>query len=182
MGIAYIQAFAYTMTVFALFADMPRLTLIVAMDRNRGIGIANQLPWKLPEDLAHFKRTTMGHAIIMGRKTFESIGRPLPGRRSIVVTRNPAWQATGVTTASTPRQAVELAGDETGAFIIGGAELFKETLHLADRMIVTLIDSVFECDTFFPEIDPDLWAETGREDCLSATGLSFAIVTYDRMR
>ena len=170
------------MAVFAPFADMPRLTLIVAMDRNRGIGIANQLPWKLPEDLAHFKRTTMGHAIIMGRKTFESIGRPLPGRRSIVVTRNPAWQSTGVTTASTPRQAVELAGDETGAFIIGGAELFKETLHLADRMIVTLIDSAFECDTFLPEIDPASWTETGREDCLSASGLSFAIVTYDRMR
>lgn len=161
---------------------MPRLTLIVAMDRNRGIGIANQLPWKLPEDLAHFKRTTIGHAIIMGRMTFESIGRALPGRRSIVVTRNPAWQATSVMTASTPQQAFELARDETEAFIIGGAELFEQTLHLADRMIVTLIDSQFECDTFFPEIDPDLWTETGREDCRSANGLSFAIVTYERMR
>ena len=161
---------------------MPRLTLIVAMDRNRGIGIANQLPWKLPEDLAHFKRTTIGHAIIMGRKTFESIGRALPGRRSIVVTRNPAWQATDVMVASTPEQALALAHDETEAFIIGGAELFAQTLQLADRMIVTLIDSQFECDTFFPEIDPGLWAETGREQCLSANGLSFAIVTYERMR
>lgn len=161
----------------------PRISLIVAMDRKRGIGIANQLPWKLPEDLAHFKRTTTGHAIIMGRKTFDSIGRPLPNRRTIVVTRNPAWHHEGVMTAATPEQACALAQDEQEAFIIGGAELFAQTLALAGRMIVTEIAAEFECDTFFPEADPTHWQETSREACHSAaSGLDFAIVTYDRVR
>jgi dihydrofolate reductase len=161
----------------------PRISLIVAMDRQRGIGIANQLPWRLPEDLAHFKRTTTGHAIIMGRKTFDSIGRPLPGRRSIVVTRNPDWQKEGVLTAPTPEQACVLARDEQEAFIIGGAELFVQTIALADRMIVTEIDAQFECDTFFPEVDRGSWQETGREAFHSArSGLDYAIVTYDRVR
>jgi dihydrofolate reductase len=161
----------------------PRISLIVAMDRKRGIGIANQLPWRLPEDLAHFKRTTTGHAIIMGRKTFDSIGRPLPGRRNIVVTRNPAWHREGVITASTPEQACALAQQEQEAFIIGGAELFRQTLALADRMIVTEIAAEFECDTFFPEVEHARWRETGRETCRSAaSGLDYAIVTYDRVR
>jgi dihydrofolate reductase len=161
----------------------PRISLIVAMDRKRGIGIGNQLPWKLPEDLAHFKRTTTGHAIIMGRKTFDSIGRPLPGRRNIVVTRDPAWHTEGVLTASTPEQACALAQHEQQAFIIGGAELFAQTIALADRMIVTEIDAQFECDTFFPEVDRACWQETGRKAFHSAaSGLDFAIVTYDRVR
>jgi dihydrofolate reductase len=163
--------------------SQPRITLIVAMDRKRGIGIANQLPWRLPEDLAHFKRTTTGHAIIMGRKTFDSIGRPLPGRRNIVVTRNPAWRHEGAMTASTPEQARALARNEQEAFIIGGAELFAQTIALADRMIVTEIAGQFACDTFFPEVDAASWRETGRESLHSAaSGLDFAIVTYDRVR
>jgi len=161
----------------------PRISLIVAMDRKRGIGIDNQLPWRLPEDLAHFKRTTTGHAIIMGRKTFDSIGRPLPGRRNIVVTRNADWTRDGVLTALNPEQARALAHDEQEAFIIGGAELFIQTLAIADRMIVTEIAAEFDCDTFFPEIDPAAWRETGREAVHSAaSGLDFAIVTYDRVR
>lgn len=161
----------------------PRVSLIVAMDRKRGIGIDNRLPWKLPEDLAHFKRTTTGHAIIMGRKTFDSIGRPLPGRRNIVVTRNPAWQTAGVLTASTPDQACLLAQHEQEAFIIGGAELFAQTIPLADRMIVTEIAGDFDCDTFFPEVDPACWQESSREPFHSAaSGLDFSVVTYDRVR
>jgi dihydrofolate reductase len=161
----------------------PRISLIVAMDRKRGIGIANHLPWRLPEDLAHFKRTTTGHAIIMGRKTFDSIGRPLPGRRNIVVTRNPGWKKEGVLTAATPEQACALAQDEQEAFIIGGAELFIQTMALVDRMIVTEIAAEFDCDTFFPEVDPAAWQETGREAFHSDTsGLDFAIVTVDRVR
>ncbi|MET0961618.1 MAG: dihydrofolate reductase [Noviherbaspirillum sp.] len=162
---------------------LPRTTLIVAMDRKRGIGIANQLPWRLPEDLAHFKRTTTGHAIVMGRKTYESVGRPLPGRRNIVVSRNPAWRAEGVSVAATPQQACELARDETEVFIIGGAELFAQTLGLARRMIVTEIDGEFECDTFFPEISARDWTETARQACHSASsGLGYSIVTYERAR
>lgn len=163
--------------------SQPRITLIVAMDRKRGIGIENRLPWKLPEDLAHFKRTTTGHAIIMGRKTFDSIGRPLPNRRNIVVTRNPGWRNDGVLAAPTPAQACALAQHEAEAFVIGGAELFVQTIALADRMIVTEIDAEFACDTFFPEVDPASWQETGRKTLRSAaSGLDFAIVTYDRVR
>lgn len=170
-------------TCAAVIMSQTRISLIVAMDRKRGIGIANQLPWKLPEDLAHFKRTTTGHAIIMGRKTFDSIGRPLPGRRSIVVTRNPDWRHEGTQVAATPEQACALARHEQEAFIIGGAEIFEQTITLADRMIVTEIDAEFDCDTFFPQVDQASWQETGRESLHSAaSGLDYAIVTYDRVR
>lgn len=170
-------------TCAAVIMSQTRISLIVAMDRKRGIGIANQLPWKLPEDLAHFKRTTTGHAIIMGRKTFDSIGRPLPGRRSIVVTRNPDWRHEGTQVAATPEQACALARHEQEAFIIGGAEIFEQTIALADRMIVTEIDAEFDCDTFFPQVDQASWQETSRESLHSAaSGLDYAIVTYDRVR
>ncbi|WP_407672140.1 dihydrofolate reductase [Noviherbaspirillum soli] len=162
---------------------LPRITFIVAMDRKRGIGINNQLPWRLPEDLAHFKRTTTGHPIIMGRKTHESIGRPLPNRRNIVVTRNPDWQAAGVETAASPEAACALIPEGEQAFIIGGAELFVQTFPLADCLIVTEIDAEYPCDTFFPEIDSDHWKVTGRQAYHSAaSGLAYAIVTYMRTR
>jgi dihydrofolate reductase len=161
--------------------SLPRITFIVAMDRKRGIGVNNQLPWHLPEDLAHFKRTTTGHPIIMGRKTYESIGRPLPNRRNIVVTRNRDWQAAGVETASSPQDACSLVPEGEQAFIIGGAELFVQTLPLADCLIVTEIDSEYPCDTFFPEINSDAWKEIDRREYHSATsGLAYAIVTYIR--
>lgn len=161
--------------------SLPRITFIVAMDRKRGIGLHNRLPWHLPEDLAHFKRTTTGHAIIMGRKTFESIGRPLPNRRNIVVTRNAAWHADGVETAATPQDACALVPAQEQAFVIGGAELFVQTLALADCLIITEIDGEFACDTFFPEIDSDHWKETDRQAYHSAqSGLAYAIVTYHR--
>jgi dihydrofolate reductase len=156
------------------------LTLVVATDRNGGIGIRNALPWKLPEDLAHFKRTTTGHAIIMGRKTFDSIGRPLPNRRSIVVTRNPAWMHDGVETVTSLPAAVKLAGEEP-AFVIGGAEIFVEALPIAQRLIVTEIDAEFDCDVFFPPIDPLQWKEVARERYHSAqNGFDYAFVTYER--
>jgi len=160
-----------------------RITFIVAMDRKRGIGKANQLPWRLPEDLAHFKRTTTGHTIIMGRKTFDSIGKPLPNRRNIVVTRDPSWHREGVETANSPQQACTLAQGAAEAFVIGGAELFIQTLTLADRMVVTEIEDEFACDTFFPEIDGNQWKETERQHYHSATSeLAFAIVIYERIR
>ena len=156
-----------------------QLTLVVAMDAQRGIGVDNKLPWHLPEDLAHFKRVTLGHPIIMGRKTFDSIGRPLPKRRNIVVTRNAGWAHEGVEAAGSLREAIALAGDEQ-ASIIGGAQIFAESLQLADRMIVTHIDGVYRCDTFFPEIDPAVWEVTAREEHRSADGVAFSFVTYER--
>jgi dihydrofolate reductase len=157
-----------------------QLTLVVAMDAARGIGVNNRLPWHLPEDLAHFKRVTLGHPVIMGRKTFDSIGRPLPKRRNIVVTRNAGWTHEGVEVAHSLAQAIAMAGDEA-ASIIGGAQIFGEAMLLADRMIVTHIDQLYPCDTFFPEIDAGRWTATAREpQHAAASGVDFSFVTYER--
>jgi dihydrofolate reductase len=157
-----------------------QLTLVVAMDAQRGIGVDNKLPWHLPEDLAHFKRVTLDRPIIMGRKTFDSIGRPLPMRRNIVVTRNREWSHEGVEVAGSLEEAVALAGGEQ-ASIIGGAQIFNESMAMADRMIVTHIDGVYRCDTFFPEIDPAQWTVTAREEHQSSEGVAYAFVTYERI-
>ena len=156
------------------------LTLIVATERHNGIGINNALPWRLPEDLAFFKRTTTGHPILMGRKTFESIGRPLPNRRNIVITRNPDWQHEGVDTAGSLQQAADLAGDGE-VFVIGGAQIYADALSLASRLIVTEIDADFACDAFFPAIDPVVWIEASREPHHAASqGFDYAFVIYHR--
>jgi len=159
---------------------MSRLTLVVAIDAQRGIGMDNKLPWHLPEDLAHFKRVTLGQPIVMGRKTFDSIGRPLPGRRNIVVTRNPEWRIEGVEAVGSLDEAIALLG-EAPASIIGGAQVFEQAMSVADRMIVTEIAHSFACDTFFPPIDAALWHETARETHHSeANGYDYAFVTYER--
>ncbi|HEY0846017.1 MAG TPA: dihydrofolate reductase [Noviherbaspirillum sp.] len=159
---------------------MTHLTIVVAIDKNGGIGINNALPWHLPEDLAHFKRMTTGHPIIMGRKTFDSIGRPLPNRRNIVITRNPGWRHEGVDVVSSIDEAIKLVGD-TPACIIGGAQIFAEVLPCTDRLIVTEIDHAFECDTFFPRIDPQQWQEVARESHHSeSNGFDYAFVTYEK--
>jgi len=156
------------------------LTIVVAIDANNGIGINNRLPWHLPEDLAHFKRTTSGHPIIMGRKTFESIGRPLPNRRNIVISRNAAWQHDGAETVTSIAAAKALVGD-VPAFIIGGGQIFNDTVNACDRLIVTEIARTYECDAFFPAIDPTVWQETARETHHSdANDLDYAYVTYER--
>lgn len=159
---------------------MSKLTIIVATDALRGIGIRNTLPWHLPQDLAHFKRITSGHPIIMGRKTFDSIGRPLPNRRNIVISRNPAWQHDGVEAVASIAAAVQLVGDAE-AFIVGGAQIYKEMLPLADRLIVTAIDKNFDCDAFFPPISPQNWHEVAREQHHdSENGFDYAFVTYQK--
>ena len=159
---------------------MSTLTIIVATDARNGIGINNTLPWKLPEDLAHFKRLTTGHPIIMGRKTFESIGRPLPNRRNIVVTRNADWRHDGAETVGSIEAAIALLDGAEG-FVIGGAEIYRQSMHLADQLIITRIDHTFDCDAFFPAIDADTWQETVREEHVSAaSGLHYAFVTLRR--
>ena len=159
---------------------MNHLTLIVATDSAGGIGIRNTLPWKLPEDLAHFKRTTSGHPILMGRKTFESIGRPLPNRRNIVISRNPDWRHDGVESVTSLPAAIALT-DASAAFVIGGAEIYRLALPLADRLIVTEIAQRFDCDAFFPPIDANIWAETARIMHHSESNdFDFAFVTYQR--
>ncbi|MDP3842033.1 MAG: dihydrofolate reductase [Oxalobacteraceae bacterium] len=161
---------------------MSKLTIIVAIDALRGIGINNALPWHLPQDLAHFKRVTTGHPIIMGRKTFDSIGRPLPNRRNIVISRNPDWRHDGVEVVNSVAAALQLIGDaDTEAFIIGGAQIFAETLPLAERLIVTEIDKNFDCDVFFPPISAQDWREVAREQHHCAQdGFDYAFVTYQK--
>jgi dihydrofolate reductase len=152
------------------------------MDRQRGIGVDNKLPWHLPEDMAHFKRVTLGRPIVMGRKTFDSIGRALPGRRNIVVTRNAAWSHEGVEVALSLQQAIGMLGAES-ASIIGGAQVFGESMSIADQLIVTEIDHVFRCDTFFPPIAPGEWVETARERHHSeANGFDYSFVTYEKRK
>jgi dihydrofolate reductase len=146
--------------------------LILARARNGVIGDRGALPWHLPEDLSHFKRTTMGHAVIMGRKTWDSIGRPLPGRLNVVVTRDPRWRATGALSATSLEQALQLAaahdagGDaaQRKVFVIGGAQLYELALQGEVAAIhLTQIDADFPGDTFFPEPDPRRWRECARE-------------------
>jgi len=156
------------------------LCVIVATDSAGGIGINNTLPWRLPEDLAHFKRTTSGHPIIMGRKTFDSIGRPLPNRRNIVITRNLDWSHPGVESVLSLEEAEKLvAGSD--AYIIGGAQIYAQALPLAQRLIVTEINRRFDCDAFFPAIDLQQWQAVARESHHDATqDLDYAFVTYQR--
>ena len=140
------------------------LSIIAAMDENRLIGQRNGLPWHLPADLAFFKKTTMNKPIIMGRKTFESIGKPLPGRRNIVISRETGYQAAGCDVCADINSALELVNDQPEAMLIGGASLYEQTLDMADRLYITEIKGVFEGDAWFPEIDPSRWRESWREE------------------
>lgn len=134
------------------------ITLVAAMASNRAIGLDGRMPWHLPRELKHFKQTTMGKPIAMGRKTWESIGRALPGRQNIVVTRNPDFSATGCDVAGSMEESIEMANGAE-VMIIGGGQLYTEALPLADRMVLTLVDCAPEADTWFPEWDSADWVE-----------------------
>ncbi|MDE2288107.1 MAG: dihydrofolate reductase [Burkholderiales bacterium] len=161
---------------------MTILTLIVARAANGTIGRDNQLPWRLPEDLAHFKRATLGKPIVMGRKTFESIGRPLPGRRNIVVSRNPELQIEGCEVASSLVDALRLCVGAEEVCLIGGAQLYAEALPSADQLIVTEIAREFEGDAFFPAPDPAVWrvVDAERHHAPPPNDFDYAFVTYRR--
>lgn len=158
------------------------LILIAAVARNGGIGKDNALLWRLPEDLKFFKRTTLGCPVIMGRKTFESIGRPLPGRRNIVVTRNTAWQHVGVDVVHTLEEARALAASEPRVFVIGGGELYAQALPVADELILTEVDADFEADTFFPSYDRTAFKEVSRESHTADAGWPYHSVVYQRLK
>src|SRR5579859_3094142 len=150
------------------------------MAKDRVIGANNKLPWHLSDDLKRFKALTMGHTIIMGRRTYESIGRPLPGRNNVVISRQSNLVLPGVRVVSTIEQAVERASSGE-AFIIGGADIYRESLPKAQRILLTEVHGAFEGDTFFPLLSPNDWRETAREshkDDLS--GLAYDFVTLER--
>ncbi len=161
-----------------------QLHLIYARARNGVIGKDNQMPWQLPEDLAHFKRVTLGQPVIMGRKTWDSLParfRPLPGRVNIVVTRQSNWHAEGALRAASIEDAMRLCGDAPQAWIMGGAEIYRQAEPLASTAVVTEIDADFEGDAFAPTLASD-WQEVQRESHTSASGLGFAFVTYQHPR
>lgn len=159
------------------------LTLIAAVAQNGVIGKDNALPWHLPEDLKHFKALTTGHAVIMGRKTWESLPpkfRPLPHRLNIVITRDPAYVAPGATVVHSLDAAMKVGAGET-AFIIGGAELYAHALPQAQRLELTEIDVAFEGDAHFPAFDRSHWREVKRHSGTSESGLDYAFVSYERI-
>lgn len=162
---------------------MTILTLVAAMANDRVIGIENRMPWHLSEDFKHFKAVTMGKPVLMGRKTFESIGRPLPGRRNIVITRNRDWSAEGVEVAYSLAEAVQLSGDVEEACVIGGADLYRQAIDLdaAQKLMLTEIELEVQGDAFFPDVDLVRWQEVSRDEHLRAEdGLRYAFVEYRR--
>jgi dihydrofolate reductase len=159
-------------------------TLVVAMARNRVIGRDNQLPWRLPDEIAYFKKVTMGHPIVMGRRTYESIGKPLPGRMNIVVTHDRGYAAPGCTVVGSLEEAWRAAGDAQEVCVIGGTSLFRETLPTADRIHLTEVEAEVPGDTFFPEFDRSQWRETEieRHAADARHAYPFRILRLDRER
>ncbi len=159
----------------------PQVIIIAAVASNRAIGLNNQLLWRLPEDLKRFKALTLGHPILMGRKTFESLGRPLPGRRNVVVSRNPDWQAQGADVFPALDVALSACADAEKVFVIGGAEIYRQALPLADVLDLTEVADAPQGDVFFPELVSGEWQEASREAHEdAATGIRYDFVEYRR--
>jgi dihydrofolate reductase len=160
-------------------ASGPKVYLVAAVAANGVIGQNGALPWQLPEDLKHFKRLTMGHPVIMGRRTWESLGKPLPGRDNIVVTGRAGYEAPGAGVANSLHGALALCAGEPVAFVIGGSRLFAEALAIASGLVLTEIQRDFPGDTWFPEYDRSKWRETQREAHTAADGMRFDFVRYE---
>ena len=165
-----------------------KMSLIVAVSRNGVIGLDNQLPWHLPDDLQYFKSVTMGKPLVMGRKTYDSIGRPLPGRTNIVITRDASWSAPGVNVATTLDDALLLARKaclDSGVdevMVIGGEQIYRMTITVADRLYVTEVDAEIAGDAFFPTIDPQQW-QRNRVELPEVTGsYSYQFLVLDRIK
>ena len=169
-----------------LGGDETKLYLVAAVAANGVIGAGNRMPWHLPEDLRHFKQLTLGHPVIMGRKTWESIlaslGKPLPGRENIVVTRQRGLEIPGAGVAASIEAALAMCAGESVAFVIGGGELYRAALPLAEGIVLTEIGSDFAGDTLFPPFERSAFRETQREAQVSSTGLRFDFVLYQRIR
>lgn len=159
----------------------PRIYLVAAVAANGIIGAGGNLPWHLPEDLRHFKRLTLGHPVIMGRRTWVSLGRALADRENIVVSRTPGFEARGAAVAASLDAAIALCAGEKVAFVIGGTELFAAALPLASGMVLTEIHRDYEGDARFPPFDRSRWRETQREAHTGAGGVRFDFVLYERI-
>jgi dihydrofolate reductase len=161
-------------------ATAPRLYLIAAVAKNGVIGANGKLPWHLPEDLKQFKSLTLGHPVIMGRRTWESLGKPLPGRDNIVISRKPGYAAPGASMAASLEAAIALCAGESMAFVIGGAEIYAAALPLADGLVLTEIEGDYEGDTRFPDWDRKAWRVSQKETHASKEGVRFSFVLYEK--
>jgi dihydrofolate reductase len=162
-----------------------KLAIVAALARGGVIGRCGGIPWRISEDSRRFRDLTMGHPVVMGRRTWESLPerfRPLPGRRNIVVTRNRAWRAEGAERAGSLEEALAPLAEEPHVFVVGGGELYAEALPLADRLLLTEIDIEVAGDVFFPALDESEFEETSREQRVSENGTPFSFVTYERRR
>ena len=161
-----------------------KVSLLAAVARDGVIGRDGGIPWHLPEDVARFKALTTGHTVVMGRRTWESLPdrfRPLPGRRNVVVTRDPAWRAPGAERAGSVDEALRVLAGEDVVFVIGGAEIYAAALPYADELLLTEIEEAVAGDTFFPEWDREAYAEVSREAHTAADGRRFAFAVYERL-
>ena len=161
----------------------PRLAILAAVSGNHVIGLNNSLPWHLPADLKHFKQLTTGHIVVMGRRTFDSIGKPLPNRTNVVLSRQHNLDVPGIITAHSIQEVLDhFTNDDRQIFVIGGAEIYRQTLPLCQRLYLTEIQQDFEGDTFFPEYDHDDWQEISREihHKTGGNGLEYHFVMLDR--
>lgn len=159
-----------------------RISIIAAMAANRAIGLENRLPWHLPDDLKRFKALTMDHHIVMGRKTYDSIGKPLPGRSTVIVTRNVDYAVPGCIAVNSIDAALTVSYGDEEVFFVGGADLYRQALPIANRLYLTEIQRVFDGDAFFPEYDTSQWRETSRERHRTEDdkGFEYHYVIYDR--
>ena len=159
------------------FLKEKSITIIAAISENRVLGKDNKLIWHLPEDLKRFKHFTFGHSIIMGRKTFESLPKVLPGRHNIVVTKNKEFSAMGVTVCHSLIEAIKASGNDLQPFIIGGGQIYQQAIKLADKIELTKIYKSFDGDVFFPEIDSKLWY-LDKEEHHEHSNLNYSYLTY----
>ncbi len=158
------------------------ITIIAAIAENNALGKDNQLILHLPADLKRFKQVTLNHHIIMGRKTFESLGKPLPNRTTIIITRNKNYSAKGCIVVNSLKKAIEASKNDENPYILGGAEIYKQAMEIADKLDLTFVHHKFEADAFFPVIDTKIWKETSREDFKAdeKNKYNFSFVTFER--
>ncbi len=159
------------------------ITIIAAVAEQNALGKDNQLIWHLPADLKRFKQVTSNHHVIMGRKTYESLGKPLPNRTNIIITRNGDFKADGCVIVNSLEQAIEASKEDRNPYILGGAEIYKQAIEIVDKLDLTFVHHTFDADVFFPEIDPKIWKETSREDFKAddKNNYAFSFVTFERI-
>jgi dihydrofolate reductase len=160
---------------------MRKISIIVAMSQNSVIGLKNRLPWHIPEDLKNFRKITINHSVIMGRKTYDSIGKPLKDRDNIVISRDASLKIDGVEVVNSLEKAISKIAESSEIFIIGGQQIYSIALPLSTHMYVTKVNANFDGDVFFPDYIQDEWREVAREDLISENELKFSFLKYEKI-